>query len=169
MSMDVDDPQDYRPEADHRTMEDCRRLSGPGLRTFVRVADLWGVDAEQRRSGLGRPDPSTYRTWLRAAQEHRDLELPVDVLMRISAVLGIHGALGILHAAEQDGVAWLRGANGAVPFKGRTPLDLMLDGTLEGLVSVRWFLDALTGGQGIEPNQVDRGFRPYIDADVIMS
>ena len=112
----------------------------------MRVADLWGLDEQRRRLVLGRPDNSTYRAWLEIAHEHGDLELPVDVLMRISAVLGTHGALGILHAAEQDGVAWLRDANGAAPFDGRTPLDLMLGGTPEGLLTVRRFLDALVGG-----------------------
>ena len=107
--------------------------------------------------------------WLKAAREHRDLELSVDVLMRISALLGIYQALSVLHAAERDGVAWLRGANCASPFDGGTPLDLILDVTLEDLLTVRRLLDALAGGQGTEPNAIDHDFRPYTDADVVMS
>ena len=169
MSMDADDPQDHWPNVDRYSLENRRRLSGPGLRTFVRIADLWGLDEEQRRLVLELPDESTYQAWLEAAREHRDLELPVDVLMRISAVLGIHQALGVLHAHEDYGVAWLQGANSASPFGGRTPLDLMLDGSLEGLLTMRRLLDALVGGQGTEPNEIDRSFRPYTGADVVMS
>ena len=167
--MDANDPQDHQSDADRHSAANRRRLGGPGMRTFVRITDLWGLDEEQRRFILGLPNPSTYRALLKAAREHRDLELSVDVLMRISAMLGIHGALGVLHAEERDDVAWLQGANNAIPFGGRTPLDLMLDGTLAGLLSVRRLLDALVGGQGTEPKEVDRGFRPYTGADVVMS
>ena len=118
---------------------------------------------------LGLPARSTYQAWLVAAREHGDLGLSIDVLMRILAVLGIHQVLGMLHAEEQDGVIWLRGVNRTAPFDGRTPLGLILDGSLEGLLTVRRFLDALAGGQGVEPNEVDRGFRPYTDGGVVMS
>ena len=86
-----------------------RRLSAPGLRAFVAIADLWGLNEEQRRLILGYPSRSTYHNWVKAVREHRDITLDVDVLTRISAVLGIHQALGVLHAGEAEGVAWLRG------------------------------------------------------------
>src|ERR1700682_3680042 len=69
-----------------------RRLSGPGLRTFLAIADLWGLTEEQRRLVLGLRARSTYRNWVKMVREHRDLTLGVDVLIRISAVLGIHQA-----------------------------------------------------------------------------
>ena len=169
MSMDMDDPQDHQSEADHHSAANRRRLSGPGLRTFARIADLWSLDEDQRCLVLGLPDRPTYQAWLMAAREHRDLELSVDVLMRGSAVLGIHQALGTLHVEERDGVAWLRGANSAVPFDGRAPLDLMLAGTLDSLLTVRRFLDALVSGQEVEPNEVNRNFRLYTGTDIIIS
>ena len=168
-SMELDLRQDNQPDADRFSVQNRRCLSGPGLRTFVRIADLWGLNQGQRRLVLGKPPRSTYRTWLKAAREQRDLTLTVDVLMRISATLGIHQALGVLHAEERDGVAWLRGTNRAAPFGGMTPLDVMLDGTLEGLLAVRRFLDAMIGGWRMEPNENDSGFRPYTNADIVMS
>ena len=146
-----------------------RCLSGSAMRTFVRLADLWGLTAEQRRLVLGQPAEPTYRIWLRAAQEHRDLTLTVDVLMRISALLGIHQTLGILHQDEQQGVAWLRGPHSSAAFGGRAPLDLIADGTLDGSMTVWRFLDGLLQGQATEPNAVDRDFRPYTTADIVMS
>ena len=145
-----------------------RRLSGPGLRTFVAIADLWGLSTEQRRLVLGRPAKSTYRAWLEAVREHRDVMLSVDVLMRISAVLGIHHALGILQQEDQQGVAWLRGPHGSAVFGGRAPLDLVVDGTLDGPMTVRRVLDGLLQGQAMEPNTVDTDFRPYTTADIVM-
>src|ERR1700722_17777631 len=73
-----------------------RRLSAPALRTFLAIADLWGLTEEQRLLILGYPSRSTYHSWCKQAREHGAFTLDVDVLTRISAVLGIHQGLGIL-------------------------------------------------------------------------
>src|SRR5882757_4309487 len=72
-----------------------RRLSAPVLRTFLAIADLWGLTEEQRLLVLGCPARSTYHSWCKRVREHDAITLDVDVLMRISAVLGIHQALGV--------------------------------------------------------------------------
>ena len=144
-----------------------RRLSAPGLRTFLAIADLWGLTEEQRRLVLGLPSRSTYHNWVKMVREHRDITLDVDVLTRISAVLGIHQALGVLHGDEREGVAWLRGPHAATVFGGRPPLDLVTSGTQDGLLTVRRFLDAARGGQYMAPNEIDVGFRPSTDEDVV--
>src|SRR4029077_3129840 len=85
-----------------------RRLSGPGLRSFLAIADLWGLTEEQRRLVLGLPSRSTYHAWVKTVREHGDITLGVDVLLRISAMLGIHQALGICSrasATESNGCA----------------------------------------------------------------
>ena len=164
------DPPDDRPpllDGDCFSFENRRRLSGPGLRTFVSIADSWGLTEEQRRLVLGMPAKSTCRAWLKAARAQEDITLPANVLMRISAVLGIHQALQVLHRDEQEGVAWLRGLQASAMFGGRTPLALVVDGTLEGPMTVRRFLDALLQGQATEPNAVDLDFRPYTMADIV--
>jgi hypothetical protein len=146
-----------------------RRLSGPGLRTFVALADLWNLNEEQRRLILGCPPRSTYHSWVRAVREHRDITLDVDVLTRISAVLGIHQALRILHGSEAEGIAWLRGPHGATVFGGRPPLDLITSGSQDALLTVRRFLDAARGGLYMQPNEADRNFTPYADSDIVFS
>src|ERR1700735_4653537 len=85
-----------------------KRLSAPALRTFLAIADLWRLSEEERRLMLGYPSRSTFHNWARIAREHGELTLDVDVLMRLSAVLGIHQALGVLNTNEAEGVAWLR-------------------------------------------------------------
>ncbi len=146
-----------------------RRLSAPGLRTFIAIADLWGLNEEQRRLVLGLPSRSTYQNWVKAAREHRDITLDVDVLTRISAVLGIHQALGVLYGTEQDGIAWLRGPQRTTVFGGGPPMDLVTSGTQDGLLIVRRFLDAARGGSYMAPNEIDAGFQPYTDADIVVA
>jgi hypothetical protein len=66
-------------------------------------------------------------------------------------------------------VTWLRGPHLATIFGGRPPLDLAVSGTQDGLLSVRRFLDAARGGLYMEPNELDRGFQPYTDADLVFT
>jgi uncharacterized protein (DUF2384 family) len=156
-------------DASRFTPGNRRRLSGPGLRTFLSIADLWGLGEGERLLALGLPSRSTYYGWVKAAREHRDVLLDVDVLTRISAVLGIHQALGVLWGSEAEGIAWLKTPHTAPVFGGQPPLDLVTSGTQDGLLIVRRFLDAARGGFYMAPNEIDRDFRPYTDADVVFS
>lgn len=146
-----------------------KRLSAPALRTFIAIADLWGLSEEERRLVLGYPSRSTYHNWAKQAREHGEITLDVDVLTRISAVLGIHQALGILFASEHGGIDWLRSPHGALVFGGQPPLALVTSGSQDGLLVVRRFLDAARGGLYMEPNAVDAAFEPYRDADVVFT
>ncbi|MDI6024826.1 MbcA/ParS/Xre antitoxin family protein [Corticibacterium sp. UT-5YL-CI-8] len=146
-----------------------RRLSAPALRTFLAIADLWGLDEQQRLLILGLPSRSTYYNWVKAVREHRDVTLDVDVLLRISAVFGIHQALGVLHPTEAAAVSWLKTRHDATVFGGQPPLRLITSGTQDGLMSVRRFLDAARGGLYMPPNEADDGFTPYTDTDLIVS
>jgi hypothetical protein len=144
-----------------------RRLSPPALRTFLAVADLWGLTEAQRLLILGYPSRSTYHNWCKQAREHGAFTLDVDVLTRISAIFGIHQALGILFPTEQLGVAWLRTPHGAVVFGGRPPLDLVTSGSQDGLLTTRRFLDGARGGLYMQPNSLDEAFTPYDDAEIV--
>jgi hypothetical protein len=144
-----------------------RRLSGPALRTFLAIADLWKLSEEQRRLVLGYPSRSTYHNWAKLAREHGAFTLDVDVLMRISAVLGIQQALGVLFATEAEGVAWLKHPHDAPLFGGQPPLALVTSGTQDGLMAVRRFLDAARGGHYMPPNAVDAAFTPYRDDEIV--
>lgn len=147
--------------------ENRRRLSAPALRTFLAIADLWGLSEEQRRLMLGYPSRSTYHSWCRKAREHDAITLDVDVLTRISAVFGIHQALGVLFGSEQEGKEWLRTPHHALLFGGHPPLDLAANGTMDGLMLVRRFLDAARGGVYMPPNAADTSFAPYEDSEIL--
>ena len=145
------------------------RLSGPGMRTFLTIADLWGLTEEQRRLILGMPPRSTYHGWARAARAHAALRLDLDTLLRISATLGIHQDLGILFLSEREAIGWLRAPHAAPVFGGAPPLALLTCGTQDGLLSVRRFLDAARGGLYMPPNSLDAAAAPLTDADIVMS
>ena len=144
-----------------------RRLSAPAFRTFVAIADRWGLSEEQRRIVLGMPPRSTYHHWAKLAREQGAFTLDVDVLIRISAVFGIHQALGILMNSEAEGVAWLKQPHDAPLFGGQPPPALVTSGTQDGLMAARRFLDAARGGLYMAPNAVDAGFTPYDDSEIV--
>lgn len=147
--------------------ENRRRLSAPALRTFLAIADLWRLSEEQRRLVLGFPSRSTYHNWCRTAREHGSITLDVDVLTRISAILGIHQGLGVLFGSEPEAKGWLYTPHDALLFGGRPPLDLVTSGTLDGLLLVRRFLDAARGGLYMAPNAADAAFVPYEDNEIV--
>jgi len=134
--------------------ENRRRLSGPGLRTFIAIADTCGLSGEQRRRILGDPSRSTYQRWTKNVRENREVTLSVDVLKRISLVLGIYAALGKLFASDHESVAWLRQPHGASIFSGSAPLDLIVSGGLQDLMIVRRFTDAAGTGFYMPPMRI---------------
>lgn len=163
-------PQPYSgSDVDRFAPANRRRLSAPALRSFLAIADLWGLSEEERRLALGYPSRSTYHHWAKLAREHRDITLDVDALMRLSAIFGIHQALGVLHADEHDAVAWLRGPHDGIVFGGKPPLALITSGSQDGILLVRRFLDAARGGQYMEPNSIDAGFAPYGETDIVLT
>ncbi len=146
-----------------------RRLSGPGLRAFVAIADLWGLTEEQRRLILGYPARSTYQGWVKKARERRDITLKLDVLMRISAVLGIYKGLRILFSDDDKGVEWLQRPHKARVFGGVPPIELATSGPLDALLTVRRFVDAACGGLYMVPSWDERDSPPYDDSEIVLS
>ena len=92
-------------DAERFSAAELRGVSAPGIQAFVSIADLWDIGETMRRMMLGCPHGLTYREWTRAARDGDALPLSVALLTRISAVLGIHEALGILFADEEGGRA----------------------------------------------------------------
>ncbi|MBC2808051.1 DUF2384 domain-containing protein (plasmid) [Rhizobium ruizarguesonis] len=163
-------PEGQRPqrlETERFAPANRKRLSAPALRTFLAIADLWGLTEAQRLLVLGYPSRSTYHNWAKQAREHGAFTLDVDTLTRISALLGIHQALGVLFSDECAGVAWLRTPHQALVFSGHPPLDIVTNGTQDGLMTVRRFLDGARGGLYMQPNMLDEAFTPYEDADIV--
>ncbi len=133
-------------DAEVYSVENRKRLSGPGMRTFLNIGDAWGLGEQDKINVLGCPARSTFHKWARAARKQLPFTLTLDGLTRISAILGIHKALQILYLTPQEGVHWLRTPNWALTFGGQMPMDLITSATLDGLLQVRRYLDAQRGG-----------------------
>jgi hypothetical protein len=119
-----------------------KQMSEAALRTFFRIAQVWGLDSEQQRVLLGSPARSTFFQWKRSTAT----TLSRDVLERISYVLGIYSALQVLLPKPEAADAWVKRANNATPFGGRSALEVMLSGNVGDLFLVRQYLDAQRGG-----------------------
>ena len=65
-----------------------KRVSGPGLRTFLTIADRYGVSTQDRIALLGEPSKSTYHEWVRKARDAAPLALPLDVAAPLELALG---------------------------------------------------------------------------------
>jgi len=121
---------------------DRKHLSGPALRTFFRIAGLWGLSVEEQMTVLGLSARSTFFKW----RKDPNVTLPRDTLERISYVLGIYKALQVLLPDERAADAWVKRPNAAAPFGGRSALERMLSGQVADLFVVRRYLDAQRGG-----------------------
>lgn len=142
------------------------RLSGPGLRTFLNVAALWQLNVRDRILLLGGPARSTYHKWVSNAQAGKEISLPLDTLLRIASILGIHKGLRILFADRQRGVQWLRAENTAPLFGGQRPIDLILSGTPSGILDVRRYLDGWRGGIFSAPTDHPIEDEPWEDEQI---
>jgi hypothetical protein len=120
---------------------DYRDLVEPGLRTFFRIAEKWGLDNEQCRIVLGSPGRSTYFRW-KAGEVG---VVAKDLVERLSYLLGIYKALQVLLPNPEHADAWVRRANQAPAFGGATPLERVLGGQVADLYVVRQYLDGERG------------------------
>lgn len=144
-----------------------RELSGPGLRALLNITQLWQLNEVERLRLLGSPARSTYHQWRSKALAGQPISLPLDTLLRISGVLGIHKALRILFLTDQEGLHWLRQPNRALPFAGAAPMRLLLNGTPDGITQVRRFLDAMRGGQAMPPLAGEADIPAITDAEIV--
>ncbi len=161
-----DSPADGAPQLAVGLMspKDRTRVSGPGLRSFRAICDLWGLTEQDRIRALGAVPRSTYHAWMRKALAGEALTLPLDTLLRISAILGIHKALGILFVHEAEATAWLNGPHQGLVFAGRAPRELLASGSPDAIRDVRRYLDAWRGGKAAAPGAA---VEPVREDDVI--
>jgi len=133
---------DEAPEANYEALpnldgDGVKRLSGPGIRIFLRIAQAWQLSPEQKCQLLGDISESMLHQWICA----QDATLSIDQLERISHVLGIYKSLQILLPSSADG--WVKRPNTNTLFKGQPAIQLMTLGGISGLRQVRFYLDGL--------------------------
>jgi len=161
-----DEPASQPVGPDRFSLDNRRRLSGPGLRAFMAIADAWGLAEAERLKVLGFPGRSTYYDWLARARAGGTVTLSADTLARISAVLGIWKALRIVFPRDADALEWLKSPNAGPLFGGQRPLDLLTSGSQDAIMLVRRHLDAWRGGVFSAPRPGEQD-PPLTDGDIV--
>jgi Protein of unknown function (DUF2384) len=122
-----------------RTARD--RLSPAALEAFFNIMARWKLRDEDARALLGGVSNGPFYEMKR----NPDRTLDTDRLTRVSYLVGIFKALGILHS-EALADAWVRRPNSNPLFGGLTPLAYMIGGGLPAMQNVRRLLDARRAG-----------------------
>lgn len=117
-------------------------LSGPALRSFFRIAALWGLSNDEQMRLLGITARSTFFQWKKGVGGR----LSKDTLERISYILGIYKSLQVLLPDQSAADTWIRRPNTAPLFQGASALERMLSGQVADLYVVRGYLDAQCRG-----------------------
>jgi antitoxin Xre/MbcA/ParS-like protein len=134
-------PAPPAPPVDLTDRATRERLSGPALRAFFNVMARWQVKDDDARQLLGGVTNGPYYEMKRSP----DRLLDVDRLTRVSLLVGIFKALGVLHS-EALADRWVHLPNANRLFAGTTPLAYMIRGGLPAMQTVRRLLDARRAG-----------------------
>ena len=117
------------------------RLSPPALKAFFNTMARWRVRDEDARALLGGVTNGPFYEMKRNPERTLD----ADRLTRISYIIGIFKALGLLHS-EPLADEWVQRPNSNPLFAGLTPLEYMIRGGLPAMQNVRRLLDARRAG-----------------------
>jgi hypothetical protein len=129
------------PLVDLGSREARERLSPAALKAFFNVMARWKLRDEDARALLGGVSNGPFYEMKR----NPDRTLDADRLTRISYLVGIFKALGVLHA-EALADTWIQRPNTNPIFAGATPLAYMIGGGLPAMQNVRRLLDARRAG-----------------------
>lgn len=108
------------------------------LKAFFNIAKRWNLNEDDEGALLGKRDQAALRSW----KDGTGLVPSNETIQRISHILAIFRAIGILIPDPDIAAAWVKQPNAAATFDGRTALDLMADGDLEKLKTVRQYVEA---------------------------
>lgn len=119
--------------------QDPEKTAQVALSVFFNIMNAWQVKAKDQMVLLGKPAESTFYNW----KKGKISGLSPDTLERISYIMGIYKALGILFASREQADAWPQKPNAA--FNNETALAFMLKGSVMHLSDMRRYLDAQRG------------------------
>ena len=127
---------DAAPERPQITAAEAAAMA----RTVVNLFDRWDLSDAEAREILGGLAARTYARW-KAGEVGR---IDRDLASRLSLLMGIHKGLRYLFTDPARGYGWVKKPNSALG--GRTPVDIMAEGSIFALARIRSYLDAERGG-----------------------
>lgn len=117
-----------------------REIAEVAVKAFGRICADWGLTPREAAALAG----MTPHDWARHAGGETT-GLSRDVLMRISAAVGIHLALARVVGAPRA-ARWMTRPNTGPLFAGARPIDVAMAGDAPTLLSIRSSLEALSEG-----------------------
>ncbi|MGO4405699.1 antitoxin Xre-like helix-turn-helix domain-containing protein [Bosea sp. RAF48] len=108
-------------------------------RAVIELFAKWDLSDAMASEILGGISQQTYARW-RAGRRPR---LTRDLATRLSLLMGIHKALRILFSDAQRAYGWVSKPN--ENFNGRSPAEMMAEGSIFALARMRSYLDAERG------------------------
>jgi hypothetical protein len=109
------------------------------LKVFFNIMNEWSVKNQDQITLLGQPRSTTFYNW----KKGNAASLSVDTMERISYIMGIYKALGILFPTRDQADAWIKKPNSH--FNNESALAYMLKGSMMHLNDLRRYLDAQRG------------------------
>lgn len=128
--------QDHTEESADRS----RKRNSLGLLQVLRSAEHWAL-TESEVAAILNISPSQLVEW-RSAAERQALEVEESVILKLSALLGVHVALHMLLPTPANQARWWRSVCSGGPAVGQTPLDFLVhDDSHQALPALRYDLD----------------------------
>lgn len=127
------------PDLTDRTVR--MEFTPAAIRALAQLVEKWSLTVREMCDLLGGVSESSWHSW----QKHEPEALTVDQLTRTSLLLGIYGALHVIHSGDLAD-EWVRLSNSNRLFGGRTPLESMLTGGIPTMIEVRALLDGRRAG-----------------------
>ena len=122
--------------AEPKSLRVTKEEAQAGARAIVRLFDAWGLSDREARELLGGIGQDTWLRW----KENNRVRVSRDLGTRLGLLLSIHSSLRTIYRDKSVGNAWVKKSNRV--FEGRTPLDVMMAGTIFSMARVRNYLMA---------------------------
>lgn len=111
--------------------------TGEVYKAVLRISKLWALTEPQMASILG-VDIEQLTSWRVSISSI--FSLSANIQYRLGHLLGIYESLQTLFPEPTIAGEWLKRPNTDAPFGGKSPLDILLQGGDQGLVSVDQYL-----------------------------
>lgn len=139
MQSEVQSQTDEQAQHQNILAQNPAKAAKVGLEVVFNIMEAWNLKAKEQIVLLGRPAESTFYNW----KKGKVSTLSQDTLERISYILGIYKALGVLFPTRAQADAWPKKPNKA--FNNQSALEFMLKGSMIHLSDMRRYLDAQRG------------------------
>lgn len=124
------------------------RHASAGLRWLFDHRDRWGLNMDQLGVLLGGVPRRTLNAWRQKVLAGQDIEVPRDVMERISLLLGIHKSLTLMTPDNHEHLAdhWFQQPVELMGLRNTSIRDYLLErGSMDALYYIRRSLDAMRG------------------------